>query len=218
MVAGIVVDRRREDGPRLARIRIDAEDQEFNGDGAKIDGSVHQRLRRVVGPNLLLAGMGADIFGARHGGEIHPFFDFILHRLEGDDAGLAHGRRDVSRDMKAIVAVAPDIKMRLEPRQRRNGGGTRQFGLDRCIGGEIEPQTGFGHVLETDRYTPDLHRFAHGQTPAEWPYIAVTGAKSSAARWIPARHDRAIEPTDSPAALPKRQNRAAVGARERIAI
>src|SRR5260370_2934702 len=75
--------RRLEYGAWLARIGIDAENEEFGRHRAEIDRPVHERFRRILERNFNFSPI---MFAARRGGsgyedEVNRLVDLVFHRL-----------------------------------------------------------------------------------------------------------------------------------------
>ena len=146
--------------PGFARIGIDAENQEFGGDGAEIDRAADQRLRRlVVGLAAALRRFAILRLPARRQ-IVDRLVDVGLDRLEGDHAVLPDRARHPARDQHQSPSPG-QIEAGREPRNRAH----RRQARPRRRRLQARPIRGAGRVrdgVHVDRHAPGRRR-AGGQ-------------------------------------------------------
>src|SRR4029077_7162403 len=101
-----------ESRAKLARIRIDPNDQELGRERAEIDSSIDQWLA-LVGClrhyDLAIRSKPGDI-GSRYEFHVDCFVDLVDHRLERDDAGLPHRRTHCATDAQPFSPAPAKIE------------------------------------------------------------------------------------------------------------
>ncbi len=156
-VLGLVFDRGRlEDGVRLARIKVDSENQE----------SVAMAPRSIVSPRR---GSGASRSQPtalrcraqpprlpRRGTKVRSTGSSIsvLDRIERRHAKLPDGRRDTAHHMQSTGIEPGHIECRLQPRQGAKIGGLGDGVAGSLVGGKRETASAQRHVMNADRNAP----------------------------------------------------------------
>src|SRR5437016_3293994 len=159
----IVADRRAlERGIRLARIRIEAEDQKFGRNGAEIDPAANQLFRHIDGRHLDLCAADQRERPGRHEHEVDRFVDFVLERLERDHAGLADGGRDPANHVQAAAPMQCNVEASLESGQGNEAGMLGDRSARLRISHEIEVASTLGHIAECKPHAPKTFGPAFG--------------------------------------------------------
>src|SRR5258705_8598256 len=180
----------------LARIGVDAEQQEFRRDGAKIGRAIGQNLGRLVGfkGGVLVRQIAC---GRRRKDHIDRLVHLIFHWLERDYAGLSDSCAHPSSRPQAI-AVAGDIDDRLKSRHLRHACECGEAGAYMFVGDKVEMQPRFRDILKPNRALPWLAPANHetsdlalrtGRHQPDWR-MATESENASCPR---RRHDGAME-------------------------
>ena len=110
MICGIGgFDHRLENRIRLARVRIDPQEQRIGRQPAQIDDTIYDRLRRVRNFGVAFGCLVDEVcqfrnlFGRREN-QVDRFVDIVLDRIERDHTGLPDPRPDPALDMDAAGA------------------------------------------------------------------------------------------------------------------
>ena len=158
--------RRGEFGARLARIRVDAEEQEFGGERPEIDLAADQRLRPILIfiQNLRTVRGHCGKLRARPERHVDRLVDLVLDRLQGHHAGLADPRLDAAANVDATIR-AHEIEHGGEPRDIAHVGelGERRPGLRRRL--DLHMQAAVRNLFQGHRRGPWMAGIIHRNQP-----------------------------------------------------
>ena len=124
--------------PGLARVRIDAEDEEFGCERAEVDGSIHQRFAlfgRLRQHDLIVYAICIRDVTRGHKVHIDRLLDLVEQRLEGHYAALPYCARDATADPQPVASAPGQVEGRAKPLNGVDSGrrGKRRARLLACF-------------------------------------------------------------------------------------